>query len=79
MALADLVQMIEEIRPVPSEQGYELDLTGDLADLLAFAASGLNDERPASDPAGRSMNLVAGVRNPRRRTLPEVALPTLAA
>jgi site-specific DNA recombinase len=58
---ADILRgLITEIRLVPESGRYEIELTGDLADLLGFAAGSGNAERPGALLTGRSRKLVAG-------------------
>ena len=52
--------LIEEIRLVPQDGAYAIDLTGDLAALLGFASEAQNRKRPAAGAAGRSIKLDAG-------------------
>jgi site-specific DNA recombinase len=59
-AAAILRGLMEEIRLVPESGRYEIELAGDLARLLGFAAGSGNAERPGAMLTGRSRNLVAG-------------------
>jgi hypothetical protein len=56
--------LIEEIRLIPKNGRLEIELTGDLAALLALTKKG-----PRRNRAGVQITLVAGARNHRELTL----------